>query len=468
MSDIVTKVDLANKNGLLLNTEGRFCRHPILVLPRLLPLEIRANGSYPVPNGYAGYGRIEVSVDPLQETSLVVTRNGTYQAPPGTAFTSVTVRITEESPGDHTCKYSSILIPATCTQPAIRRYTCTICGHTHDEAEAPALGHSFVHGTCTECGAADPNVTPDGDAFDFSLTIGQSFTLSYEGDRPTVDCPAFLLCTDADEGTGMLRFLAVKAGEGSLRLLRGENLIALYRVLVESVPAEGDTHTHTYTTSVTPPTCTESGYTTHTCTVCGHQFCDGETPALGHRYVSAVTEPTCTESGYTEYTCSICGHSFIGNETHALGHKYVSTVTAPTCTTEGYTTHVCSVCNHTVTDHKTPALSHKYVATVTSPTCTEEGYTTHVCSHCGHTFIDKHTDPNGHDFSDGWTVDLEPTCNDWGTKSRTCAVCGETESRTVPPISHEWSYYPDSSASSGWSRECIHCHKIEEDMPYDG
>ena len=42
-----------------------------------------------------------------------------------------------------------------------------------------------------------------------------------------------------------------------------------------------------------------------------------------HSYEAVVTAPTCTEGGYTTYTCSICGDSYVADETPALGHDYV-------------------------------------------------------------------------------------------------------------------------------------------------
>lgn len=48
-------------------------------------------------------------------------------------------------------------------------------------------------------------------------------------------------------------------------------------------------HTHSYTETVTPPTCTEKGYTTYTC-VCGESYVDNDTNALGHDYQNG----TCT------------------------------------------------------------------------------------------------------------------------------------------------------------------------------
>ena len=42
-------------------------------------------------------------------------------------------------------------------------------------------------------------------------------------------------------------------------------------------------HTHSYTDVVTKPTCTEMGYTTHTC-ACGESYKDRYVDALGHKY----------------------------------------------------------------------------------------------------------------------------------------------------------------------------------------
>ena len=42
-----------------------------------------------------------------------------------------------------------------------------------------------------------------------------------------------------------------------------------------------------------------------------------------HSYKSTVTAPTCTSGGFTTYTCSLCGHSYKDSETAALGHSYV-------------------------------------------------------------------------------------------------------------------------------------------------
>ena len=78
---------------------------------------------------------------------------------------------------------------------------------------------------------------------------------------------------------------------------------------------------HDYQAAVTAPTCTEKGYTTYTCAICGEKE-TREVSALGHDYQTAVTAPTCTEAGFTTHTCSRCGFSYNADATEALGHDY--------------------------------------------------------------------------------------------------------------------------------------------------
>ena len=68
-----------------------------------------------------------------------------------------------------------------------------------------------------------------------------------------------------------------------------------------------EAHEHSYTAVVTPPTCTEKGYTTHTC-ACGDSYVDTYTDALGHAWDSGkvTKQPTATETGVRTYTCTRC------------------------------------------------------------------------------------------------------------------------------------------------------------------
>ena len=84
------------------------------------------------------------------------------------------------------------------------------------------------------------------------------------------------------------------------------------------------------------------------CSVCGAELSRTKEyiAMLGHNYVGVVTEPTCTEGGYTTYTCSVCGDSYIDDATAALGHNWGewTVVTEPTTTEAGDKVRVCSRC----------------------------------------------------------------------------------------------------------------------------
>ena len=155
---------------------------------------------------------------------------------------------------------------------------------------------------------------------------------------------------------------------------------------------------HIYIDTVTVPTCTEKGYTTHTC-ACGESYTDTYVDALGHSFkngectvcgakdpnykppvhhhtvvVDAAVAATCTETGLTEGShCSTCNAVIVAQEVvPALGHKpELKNAKAATCTEAGYTgDKVCSVCGVTVEKgRELKALGHKFA----------DG----VCSECG-------------------------------------------------------------------------------------
>ena len=99
-------------------------------------------------------------------------------------------------------------------------------------------------------------------------------------------------------------------------------------------------------------TCTEDAV----CVECGYHYEE----AFGHDYESVVTNPTCTEKGYTTHTCKKGDHTYVDSYVDALGHDYESVVTNPTCTEKGYTTHTCKKGDHTYVDSYVDALGHAY------------------------------------------------------------------------------------------------------------
>ena len=115
----------------------------------------------------------------------------------------------------------------------------------------------------------------------------------------------------------------------------------------EEIPAGG--HIHTYTDVVTAPTCTEKGYTTHTC-ACGDSYVDSYVEPTGHiggTEIKGVVEATCTEDGYSGDTyCKTCGAKLAaGTVVAAKGHNYVNTEINPSYTKPGYAGVVCEYCH---------------------------------------------------------------------------------------------------------------------------
>ncbi len=162
--------------------------------------------------------------------------------------------------------------------------------------------------------------------------------------------------------------------------------------------AAGTVLGHNHVPTVTQPTCTEVGYTTHTCSRCQDSYIDTYEDALGHSFAHYVynRDATCTEDGTETAQCERCEET----DTHIavdskLGHNHVPTATPPTCTQQGYTTHKCSWCDDSYKDTYVDALGHDYIAVVTPPTATEMGYTTHTCSRCRDSYVDNYTDPTG-------------------------------------------------------------------------
>ena len=171
---------------------------------------------------------------------------------------------------------------------------------------------------------------------------------------------------------------------------------------VTDVKVASGAHVHSYTSVVTAPTCTERGYTTHTCT-CGDSYVDSYTNALGHSYGAwkQTKAPTCTEKGMETRTCTRCNASET-RDINALGHDIKHhAAKAATCTEKGWAAYdTCSRCDYS-TYKEIAATGHHHNAVVTAPTCTAKGYTTHTCTACGNSYKDSYTNALGHNYANG-------------------------------------------------------------------
>ncbi|MBE5819184.1 MAG: hypothetical protein E7312_09080, partial [Clostridiales bacterium] len=330
----------------------------------------------------------------------------------------------------------------TCDEKGEKVVTCSVCGESSTE-EIPANGHDYDDTvklpTCTEGGSTTHKCKHCGYSCidSFVDPLGHDLDEGTETKAPT--------CTEK----GTLKLSCTR--EGCEHTEEAE------------IPAKG----HSYSHSVTEPTCTADGYTTHTCSVCGDTYKDSTVAAKGHTKVDATceadgycsvcnekledalghdekidasVEPTCTETGLTEGKhCERCGATLIAQEiVDAKGHRLSGLkVNSATCTEDGSIELDCGDCGlHFVSGKdkeaddylaspvgqfiNIKAQGHKYESVVTPATCYARGYTTHTCSACGDTYVDTYTDQLIHDLSGEWLVTTAPTCESTGTEVLSC------------------------------------------------
>ena len=176
-----------------------------------------------------------------------------------------------------------------------------------------------------------------------------------------------------------------------------------------------ESHVHSYTETVSAPTCTERGFVLHKCE-CGYEYADNYTESLGHLFSEYVSDnnATCTEDGTKTAHCDRngCGQTeTVADEDSALGHlftEYISNDDA-TCTEDGTKTAHCDrdgcVQVETVTDEDS-ALGHLFTEYISNgdATCTEDGTKTAHCDRDGCNATETVKDlesADGHKFAEG-------------------------------------------------------------------
>ncbi len=245
---------------------------------------------------------------------------------------------------------------ASCTADGSRTGECTRCGETVTEV-IPATGHNYtkvktVEPTCTEkgqeiyqctCGHRYAKELPEtGHNYErvnasrsfiqWLISLIRQILWGWDGDQPyyyqCTECRQIMLAeekeTPSHGGPSANAFCihssTVETVEGNLTTAKCESCGAVVWVRYDG---DGNECDHNNDAVVTAPTCTDQGYTTYTCGICGESYVDDYVEALGHDLTHYKGQaPTCTEKGWAAYeTCSRCDHNTY-QELAATGHHF--------------------------------------------------------------------------------------------------------------------------------------------------
>ena len=364
----------------------------------------------------------------------------------------------------HAWDTGTVTTAATCTTAGVKTYKCqnTGCAETKTE-EIAALGHKWDDGTVTKA----PTCTEDG---------VKTFTCLNDGSHTyTEPVPATGHAWDAGVVTKEPTY--EEDGERTYTCQNDKT-----HVHKEVIPALG----YTFTETVVPPTCTEDGYTLHTCNENpAKTYQDTPVAALGHQYKEVTTPATCGASGSVDNVCERCNDKQHVKDLPATGeHQWDEGVVTkePTATETGIKTFTCKVCQAAKTEDIVKVHTHDYTRLgeiVKASSCETEGERWMYCSYEGcnervlmpvpaigyHDWDTEHTEclkkatctekgtmlmhckrdashtmtydygGTGHIWDEG-VITTPPTYEEYGEKTLHCKNCDATKTEKVLPTKY--------------------------------
>ena len=237
--------------------------------------------------------------------------------------------------------YKAKVVKPTCTEQGYTEYKCSRCNDSYIDSDSyvPATGHTGGKATCVspaiceKCG--EEYGTADTNGHNYIAKVIEASCLQEGHTEYTCE-----FCKDSysSDVTPKTDHRGGKAGCCSK---------AKCQVCgVEYGETDPSSHINTEVRDAVEATCTTEGYSGNTfCKDCGVKVSDGASvPKKEHSFSTAVTPPTCTEKGYTTYTCKLCNFKKVDNYKAALGHNYVTTTTPATGTEPGKVVIKCSRC----------------------------------------------------------------------------------------------------------------------------
>lgn len=366
----------------------------------------------------------------------------------------------------HAYDAGKVTKPATIYEKGVKTFTCTSCGATYTE-DIPVVEKTWHKGntvapTCTEKGYTiyicdqDSALTEKrdytnalGHAWDTGTvttaatctTAGvKTYTCTRNGCTETKTEEIAVLGHKWDDGVVTKAPTCTEDGVKTFTCLNDKN-----HTYTEPVPATG----HAWDEGVVTkePTYEEDGERTYTCQNDKTHVHKEVIPALGYTFTETVVAPTCTEDGYTLHTCNENpAKTYQDTPVAALGHQYKEVTTPATCGAPGSVDNVCERCNDKQHVSDLPATGeHQWnEGTVTKePTATETGIKTFTCTVCSETKTEDIPKVHTHDYTRLGEIVKESSCETEGERWVYCNYegCNERVLMPVPAIgSHDWDF----------------------------
>ena len=338
-------------------TENSFDKYQYVVASGVAVNGVNVKGMYaPGSTPFANIDAIEYDAEKYE---LAVTVNGaasTLDALKALVVADekieVVVEIVEKA---HEHDYDENVTAPTCTAEGYTTYTCS-CGHSYTGNTTDALGHKDENGDykCDGTDCTELVLPADGEA----LTIAQALTIGKLFAKDKYTTQKYYL-------TGIITEVQ-NTTYGNIVISDGENSILIYGLY--SYDGETRYDALTYKPQVYDEITVYGIIGFYNAAQMKNGWMD-EVVAHECEYDEEVTDPTCTDKGFTTYTCDVCGDSYKDNETDANGHKFADGI--------------CLVCGIADTH------VHQYTEEVTAPTCTAAGYTTFTCDECGYSYEEE-------------------------------------------------------------------------------
>lgn len=389
----------------------------------------------------------------------------------------------------HAWDAGTVTTAATCTKAGVKTYTCTRNGCTETKTEEiAALGHKWDDGTVTTPATCE--------------AVGvKTYKCQNTGCTETKTEEIAALGHKWDDGVVTKEATYEEDGERTYTCQNDKT-----HVHKEVIPALG----YTFTETVVAPTCTEDGYTLHTCNENpAKTYKDTPVPALGHQYKEVTTPATCGALGSVDNVCERCNDKQHVKNLPVTGeHQWNEGVITkePTATETGIKTYTCNVCKATKTEDIAKAHNHDYTRLgeiIEGPYCETEGKRWMYCSYEGcnervlmpvpaigyHDWDTEHTEclkkatctekgtmrmhckrdashtmtydygGTGHIWDEG-VITTPPTYDEYGEKTLYCKNCNATKTEKVLPTKYTFTVtvVPPTCTEDGYTM-----HKCNED-----